>query len=128
MNDAPWTRVWLSFPKRVSGRWRWLCWVEERPVFSGCSLYGEVNYEYRAVPGVNTYRHRFVSRCPVNGARIEYLLTIRTDRVIPVENILAAIPVEGLHEAIADTLAKLGGHQTLIAEHHGVTIETERQC
>jgi hypothetical protein len=77
---------------------------------------------------VNTYRCNFTVRCPVNGARIDYALTIRTDRVIPVESILAAVPPEGLHEDIANTLAKLGGHQTLVAVHHGVTIETERQC
>lgn len=77
---------------------------------------------------MNTYRTRFVARCPVNGARIDYSLVIRTDRVIPVEAILAAVPPEGLHEAIADALAKLGGHQTLTAAHHGVTIETERSC
>lgn len=77
---------------------------------------------------MNTYRANFTVRCPVNGARIDYALTIRTDKTISVESILAAVPVDGLHEDIADKLAKLGGHQTLIAVHHGVTIETERQC
>lgn len=78
---------------------------------------------------MNTYRTRFFARCPSNGIRISYELTIKADSMIPVERILSAVEAigDGYHEAIADRLlAALGGTQILIADHHGVTIETER--
>lgn len=78
---------------------------------------------------MNTYRTEFFATCPINGVRIKYALTIKTAAVIPVEQIVAK--VEGIdqayHEEIADEIAiAFGGHQTLVAEHHSVVIETER--
>jgi hypothetical protein len=78
---------------------------------------------------VNTYRTDFFARCPVNGLRIRYALEIRTLIVIPVEAIIERVELirEGFHEAIADDLhAAFGGEQKLVAEHHGVVIETTR--
>ena len=78
---------------------------------------------------MNTYRAEFFARCPANGARVRYSLRIETDSVVSVETINWAVDAirEGLHEDIADQLLVAIGHrQTLIAEHHGVTIETER--
>jgi len=78
---------------------------------------------------MNTYITHFFCRCPINGVRIEYTLSIRTNSVIPVEEILGAVEkhTNGLHETIADEMSEtFGGEQTLIANHHGVTIETER--
>ena len=77
----------------------------------------------------DTYRVRFFCSCPTNGARIDYLLTIRTEDVLAVEAILIEVGKheDGFHEEIADALqAALGGKQTLVAAHHGVEIETER--
>ncbi len=78
---------------------------------------------------MNRYTAKFFSTCPVNGARIEYTLTIETMRLISVEDLLErleAVPV-ALHEEIADHLLEIfGGKQTLVAYHHGVTIETTR--
>lgn len=78
---------------------------------------------------MNTYRTEFFATCPSNGVRIKYALTIKTAEVIPVEQIV--VKVEGLdqafHEEIADELSSaFGGKQTLVAEHHSVSIETER--
>jgi hypothetical protein len=78
---------------------------------------------------VNTYKADFHARCPVNGARIHYRWTLNTFAVVPVESINDTLDArrEGLHEDIADALFFcFGGTQTLIAEHHGVTIETLR--
>jgi hypothetical protein len=80
---------------------------------------------------LNIYRTEFFANCPVNGVRIKFALEIRTKEVIPVEQIIARVEAisEGYHEEIADDLLRaFGGHQTLIAAHHGVTIETERKC
>jgi len=80
---------------------------------------------------LNTYQTKFFCLCPVNRVRIEYALTIRTRNMVPVEEILATVEsyTEGYHEEIADELLKrFGGHQLLRAEHHGVTIETERSA
>lgn len=59
--------------------------------------------------------HQFtiVGRCPVNGARDEYLCIVRTDHVIEVEivlrevDVLLARPVhqESLTQSLADVLA-----------------------
>lgn len=80
---------------------------------------------------MNTYLKSFFSVCPVNGVRISYSLRIDlpSDKRLMVEEITEAVQVhkKALHEDIADTLiCRLGGVQTLTAEHHGVTIETTR--
>ncbi|WP_339731480.1 hypothetical protein [uncultured Pseudomonas sp.] len=77
----------------------------------------------------NTYRHTFVAKCPSDGESIIYLLTIHTDRMLPVEHIRAATAQlkNGYHEDIADSLSELlPGDQTLIAKHQGIEIETVR--
>lgn len=77
----------------------------------------------------NTYRAEFFARCPNNGARIHYTLTIETHEVIEVERINDAVDDyrRGFHEQIADALhRRLGGLQRLVAHHHGVDIETTR--
>jgi hypothetical protein len=78
---------------------------------------------------VNTYRTTFFAQCPVNSVRIKYDLQIATRSVIAVERILEFIAglQSGFHEAFADQLLQqFGGQQTLTADHHGVTIETNR--
>lgn len=78
---------------------------------------------------MNTYRTQFFARCPSNGVRITYQLTINTGSVIEAEKIIEAVEAikEGMHEAIADKLLTvLGGQQVLKADHHGVQIETIR--
>ena len=78
---------------------------------------------------MNTYRTKFFAKCPVNGARIEYELSIHIGLTIPVEQIIEFVQdiKEGLHEEIADQLyARFSGSQCLKAEHHGVHIETIR--
>lgn len=78
---------------------------------------------------MNTYRTEFFCLCPVNRVRIKYTLSIKTRVMLPVEEILAVVESysEGYHEQIADELhSRFGGEQTLVAEHHGVTITTER--
>lgn len=79
---------------------------------------------------MNTYETEFFCRCPENGIRIKYLLTIQTERKIMVEAIIKAIEsfAEGFHEDIADKLhEEFGGLQTLVADHHGVQITTHRE-
>jgi hypothetical protein len=78
---------------------------------------------------VNKYRAEFFARCPINDARIHYRLTIETDSVVSVEDLNDTLDSirDGLHEDIADMLAEYGGKQTLVAEHHGVQIETTRE-
>ena len=78
---------------------------------------------------MNIYSTEFFANCPNNGIRIKYHLRIESALVIPVEQIIAVVEAtdEGFHEEIADDLlARFGGQQTLIADHHGVTIETTR--
>lgn len=78
---------------------------------------------------MNIYRAKFTVICPSNQAPISYDVTISVDRMILVEDLYKAFHeiVEGYHEDIADMLfAKFGGHQTIHAEHHGVSITTER--
>lgn len=79
---------------------------------------------------MNTYKIKFFSRCPTNGIRIEYDLTIAHQEVVTVEKIIDAteLMTRNYHEEIADQLHReFGGVQTLIANHHGVTIETLRK-
>ena len=78
---------------------------------------------------MNTYSTDFFATCPTNGARIRYSLTIRTESVVMVEEILDTLAefTSGYHEHIANELhQRLGGQQRLVADHHSVTIETER--
>lgn len=78
---------------------------------------------------MNAYTTDFFAICPNNGIRIRYRLRIETESVIPVETIVAVVGglSEGFHEPFADLLhATFGGMQTLVADHHGVTIETTR--
>jgi hypothetical protein len=79
---------------------------------------------------MNKYSTKFVALCPVNNKPITYQLEIKHTEKILVEDILETINkfVSGFHESIADKLLeKFGGEQTLIANHHGVTIQTERK-
>jgi hypothetical protein len=78
---------------------------------------------------LNAYTTEFFTNCPNNGLRIKYRLRIETREVIPVEQITAKVETlsEGFHEEVADELLRaFGGVQTLVADHHGVTIETTR--
>lgn len=78
---------------------------------------------------MNAYTTEFFTNCPNNGLRIKYRLRIETREIIPVEQITAKVEgiSEGFHEEVADELlATFGGVQTLVADHHGVTIETTR--
>lgn len=78
---------------------------------------------------MNIYRANFFARCPSNGNVISYALAIHTGATVMVEEILEELDTirEGYHEAIADQLcAKFGGSQRLVAQHHGVEIETIR--
>lgn len=78
---------------------------------------------------MNVYRAQFHARCPVNAARISYTWTLTTAQVVRVEAINDALDEirTGFHEDIADDLHRqFGGQQHLVAEHHGVTIETTR--
>lgn len=78
---------------------------------------------------INTYRYQFVSECPADAALVIYKLEIASAKVIRVEHIrtAAALHRKGFHESIADELfARFGGHQTLVAVHQGVEIETNR--
>lgn len=76
---------------------------------------------------MNTYRHQFVARCPVNHQAIIFSLAIEADFTIRVEHIVTACQLfqEGFHEDIAASLhLRFGGRVTLTAHHHGVDIET----
>lgn len=78
---------------------------------------------------MNIYRHAFFVTCPVDGALIRYDLRVKSRRTIMAEDIerhcSASEPT--FHEDMADKLcASLGGRQTLVATHGGVTIKTRR--
>lgn len=78
---------------------------------------------------MNFYSLRFFAVCPVNGVRIEYAWTVQTDHTIKVEALLSAVArlTHGFHEDFAEKLfGEFGGQQTLVADHHGVNIRTER--
>ena len=78
---------------------------------------------------MNVYTTEFFANCPNNGLRIKYRLRIETHEAIPVEQITAKVESisEAFHEEVADELlSAFGGAQTLVADHHGVTIETTR--
>ena len=78
---------------------------------------------------MNIYKTKFFARCPANGVRIEYSLTIQTGNVIEVEALISEVESikSGLHEDIADRLlSAFGGSQVMTADHHGVNIQTIR--
>lgn len=77
---------------------------------------------------MNTYLQRFTAVCPNNGQPINYLLKIESKETIMVEKIRAAVGRlrRGFHEDFADKLARLGGRQTMTADHHGTRIKTIR--
>lgn len=78
---------------------------------------------------MNAYTTEFFATCPNGGARIKYRLRIETREMLMAEDIVNACEEtdEGFHEEIADAMLKrFGGVQKLVAEHHGVTIETTR--
>lgn len=80
---------------------------------------------------MNIYTFTFVKICPNNGMPIGYTLRIEAQSTIMVEDIVAACmaqPAEIFHEDLADAVHRdIGeGVHTLIAYHHGVTIETRR--
>ena len=78
---------------------------------------------------MNAYTTEFFATCPNNSVRIKYRLRIETAQILSVEELTAAVEAtdEGYHEEIADQmLARFGGRQTMVADHHGVTIETVR--
>jgi hypothetical protein len=80
---------------------------------------------------MNKYTVKFFCKCPANGIRIEYCLSIITNKRIDVEMLIDEVskyePHELFHEDIADDLLNtFGGKQELKAFHHGVHIETFR--
>lgn len=79
---------------------------------------------------MNIYEVNWHCKCPINRIRILYKARIETKEIISVEELLEHIEKyyqEGFHELIATDLhEKFGGTQTLVADHHGVTITTER--
>lgn len=78
----------------------------------------------------NTYTTSFFATCPNNGIRVHYHLSIVSETMLAVEEIMAAVHAitSGFHEDIADALMALGGQQTLNADHHGVHITTYRDA
>jgi hypothetical protein len=79
---------------------------------------------------MNIYSTKFIAVCPVNGKSIVYCLEIKHLNKILVEDILEEVSkfTSAFHEEIADELfLKFGGRQRLIANHHGVVIETKRK-
>lgn len=79
---------------------------------------------------VNTYKTRFIVKCPTNNIKITYDLEIKQITQIYVEEIIEAVNKfdSDYHENIADELfIMFGGEQTLVANHHGVIIQTERK-
>jgi hypothetical protein len=78
---------------------------------------------------MNTYKLKFHAICPVNKDVIEYFLTIKTSKMVEVEQIKEVTDqlLEGFHESFADVLhGRFGGYQFMTAIHGGVLIETER--
>ena len=78
---------------------------------------------------LNIYTVPFVSVCPRNAVPVFYILRLETEAVHLVEDLLketANLP-SALHETLAEILfGAFGGKQTIVAEHHGVKIETVR--
>ena len=79
---------------------------------------------------MNIYTTAFIANCPNNGARIHYVLTIKSEVMIEVEQISDEVALldRGFHEEFADQLFRsFGGEQELVAEHHGVNVKTIRK-
>ncbi len=79
---------------------------------------------------MNTYKTKFLVRCPINNEEISYKFEIKINKKILVEEILDFLDKfdVGFHEEIADELfEKFGGVQKMSAIHHGVVINTERK-
>lgn len=80
---------------------------------------------------MNRYTYKFQSVCPVNKKKIGYKLVIETTYLLMVEQLMVFIAEnyeESFHENIADGLFDaFGGNQYLVADHHGVLIETWRE-
>jgi hypothetical protein len=80
---------------------------------------------------MNRYTYKFTSICPVNEKKISYQLIIETTQTIKVEDIMGFIEdnhKQSFHEVIADDLIDcFPGEHYLVAEHHGVLIETWRK-
>lgn len=78
----------------------------------------------------NTYTTSFFATCPNNGIRVHYHLSIVSETMLGVEEIITAVQAitSGFHEDIAEALLPLGGRQTLKADHHGVHITTYREA
>ena len=77
----------------------------------------------------NIYTHSFSAKCPVNGKTISYSMTIESEEMIEVEDIVSATDdlKEGYHEHFADELSdRFQGLQIIEATHHGVSIKTIR--
>ena len=77
----------------------------------------------------NAYTTEFFATCPNNGTRVKYRLRIETHEMLAVEDIVATVENVGdsFHEELADEMLKrFGGKQMMVADHHGVTIETTR--
>jgi len=76
---------------------------------------------------VNTYRYSFASACPANDEAIIYALEIQHVEKVLVEHIKTACALhrKGYQEDIAaDLHARFGGRLRIVANHHGVEIET----
>lgn len=80
---------------------------------------------------MNIYKYTFPVKCPNNAKFIIYSLEIETDKMIMVEDIMATCDAFGelFHEDMAAHLQdRFGGKQVLIANHHGVDVETQRSA
>lgn len=80
---------------------------------------------------MNIYRVNFSCLCYKNCDVIQYSLEITSERMIFVEDIESALyeykSKSTYHEPMADQLyRKLGGKQTITANHRGIDIETRR--
>jgi hypothetical protein len=77
----------------------------------------------------NHYRFTFYARCPSDGARIEYAVSILIKLTLPVEELRAFCAQQDgkFQESIADAMhEQFGGRQVITATHQGVQITTER--
>lgn len=78
---------------------------------------------------MNKYTINFVCKCPKNNKPILYFLEIETKEMIMVEELIEFCNKfeSAFHEEMADDFSiKFGGKQKMVANHHGVTIQTER--
>ena len=76
---------------------------------------------------MNTYHYQFNCVCPTDGTTVTYDLVIVSPGKILAEKIRDICDGRPSHqEDLADTLAGLGGQQTIRATHQGVEIVTVR--